>query len=359
MADETEQVVETPEPAAEDTTPVVEETPAPEAKPEVKADEAEATLDEVSQILAESDARAAKAEEQEEEPEPEEKTDPVEPDDEKEEEPENGEPVDGSREPDDEEEEEPILAIRLIDPDLLNRALTLGITMNDARSFTDDASLEKAVSLVEGRLSSTQAGEPAKAGPGAAPSLDGKAAEATGFTFDWTHAEDPEFVPEDIHPVIRRNLEQLADHQSKAIAAMTNQVQVLIEGHKQQQRKDTVKRLDSMFEELPAEYKRFVGKGSMQELGSSSKEGQIRGQITSIMAALYPQADDETQAFKMAVHAVLGDEAQELARQKLAKRVEKHSKRKTSRPAKRKTPPTAKDSDRELIAEVKKMVPGL
>lgn len=254
-------------------------------------------------------------------------------------------------EAEDDDEDDIPKSVRLIDPDLLSRAVAVGITLDEAREFPTDDGLKRAVDLIEARSSQSAPDTTGKDRKSpAAVSTDG----AQEFTFDWTHPDMPELTEEDIAPQIRENMKRLKDHYEGQMAAIRNQVDVLVQSHRRQQTDATVKRLDSLFNELGPEFTKFVGKGELNDLGRTSKEGQIRSQIVSAMVGLSGSVKaSEGDLFKMAVNAVLGDQSKELVREQLRSKIDKRNTQKTRRPAARKTPKAPRDPMQRTLAELK------
>lgn len=204
---------------------------------------------------------------------------------------------------------------------LIERARDLGLEDNDIGQFDTADALEKALVVYERRLM-------ASLRPQQAPQQTNVPQPQQAKEIQKPAEDIPDLDPAEFDERIVKGWGAM----KSIVANLREQNQQFATHFAKEQGKQEDSRFDGLISKLGAEYEQFLGKGSVEELKTDSKEFKTRTEVWQAMdslrkgyANLGRQMPSDKALFERAVQSVLGQNMAEIERKKIGSTLKKRS----------------------------------
>lgn len=211
------------------------------------------------------------------------------------------------------------------------RALDIGLTQEEIATFSNDADLEKTVSILESVVSEPDETADAETTGSDTGKADEKAEDESVLKFE---NED------DIDPELLKNIKSMESHykdkldkQAEQIDTLSKQVNEIVGQRQSEERQAFVGRFDKMIDDLGLEWADTFGKGKTTELGKRSPAYKARDTVRARMHAFGKglvdsgqELPEESQLFSLAINSLYGDKAKTIAGARSQQKASAHTK---------------------------------
>jgi hypothetical protein len=214
--------------------------------------------------------------------------------------------------------------------ELKQRALDIGLSEEDVKTFPSEEALDKALILIEKRGIASQPKQE-ETPPAVAPEVKKEEKASEKDAEEDIPDLDPEVFDEKLVEVWGA-LKGVNKKQAEIIEQLKGQVATLTQQSLASHKDRLLDQVEDFFGDLGEEYTSFIGKGRGSDLQKDSVEMKARVEILEVAESLMENYARQKKnvpfktALARATHAILGDKLRDIESGKIASKLEKRSK---------------------------------